>query len=333
MLILLLSQLGCHSSSTHPSAHDPARLIQENNLIIAYYSGLESVYYSQTEQQWQLGLGHNDDAPFSGENIQTWLEDSPVAGIEPNTAPAMLDAKTMYYCKADWERDDGSACIGRATATGTHPTAVDWNDDGQPVVCSTKDDVQDGAPFAIDPAVIESDGRLWLAYGSHYSGIWLTELNPTTGHLLDPEGWTPDTQTFHQLANYPDSEEENYIESPFLYEHEGYFYLFVNWDQCCRGVDSTYNIRVGRSQSITGPYIDKAGIDMKEGGGTLFLDSEGRYIGPGHAGITDISGEGLVFSFHYYDKDNDGEGTLGIRALRFEDGWPVLGEQLFTPVP
>ena len=115
----------------------------------------------------------------------------------------MLNANTMYYCKAEWERDDGSACIGRATATGSGPMDVVWKDDGNPVICSTAEDVSDGAPFAIDPAVIETNGKLWLAYGSHYSGIWITELNPTTGHLLDEEGWTPNSENFYRLANYP----------------------------------------------------------------------------------------------------------------------------------
>ena len=87
-------------------------------------------------QRVGTGLGHNDDAPLSGDTEPSWLSGSPVADVVPNTAPAMLDARTMYYCKADWEPDDGSACIGRATATGTPPLELQWMDDGEPIVCS-----------------------------------------------------------------------------------------------------------------------------------------------------------------------------------------------------
>lgn len=308
----------------YPSAHDVARLVEDNGTIIAYYSGLESVYYDATTDGWQLGLGHNDDAPLSGDAEPSWLPDSPVADVIPNTAPAMLDARTMYYCKADWELDDGSACIGRATATGTPPLELQWMDDGEPIVCSDASDVEAGAPFAIDPAVIEDDGRLWMSYGSHYSGIWLVELDPSTGRIKDEATWESNPSAFTHLASYPDGSEENYVEAPFIYKNEGFYYLFVNWDQCCNGLDSTYNIRVGRASDIQGPFLDKDGVAMAEGGGSLFLGSEGRFVGPGHAGISELEGFGLVFSFHFYDQEKDGEGTLGIRALRFEAGWPVL---------
>ena len=75
------------------------------------------------------------------------------------------------------------------------------------------------------------------------------------------------------------------IEASCLYKHDGYYYLFVNWGSCCRGVNSTYNIRVGRSRKVTGPYIDKDGVDMLKAGGTLLLSNQGPLFGPGHAGI------------------------------------------------
>ena len=328
---VFLGGVGCSSSdkvsvSDYPSAHDVARLIEDDGLVISYYSGLESTYYDATENGWTNGLGFNDDSPLTGIYEPTWVADSPVADVVPISAPSMLDSKTMYYCKADWSADDGSACIGRATGTGSGAMDITWEDEGEPVLCSTSEDVALGAPFAIDPAVFLDDDRLWMTYGSHYSGIWLVELDAETGMLPDGVEWSTNSTEFVRLANYPAGATENYVEAPFVYRHEDWYYLFVNWDQCCMGTDSTYNIRVGRSQSVTGPYLDIDGVDMIEGGGTLVLESEGRFVGPGHAGITDLEDHGLLFSFHFYDTEKDGEGSLGTRSINFVDGWPIIGE-------
>jgi arabinan endo-1,5-alpha-L-arabinosidase len=86
---------------------------------------------------------------------------------------------------------------------------------------------------------------LWLVFGSFWSGIKLIQLDPKTGKRLKED------TTIHSLAFHKD------IEAAAIYQHDGYFYLFVNWGACCRGVNSTYEIRAGRSREITGPYLDK----------------------------------------------------------------------------
>lgn len=135
------------------------------------------------------------------------------------------------------------------------------------------------------------------------------------------------------------------------YEH-GWYYFYVNWGMCCRGVDSTYNIRVGRSRAITGPFLDRNGTDMADGGGlqkaslngcqvqsdpicishtphptggTLLMGTESFRIGPGQTGIT-TSGTGFpTFTFHFYDARDNGAPTLGMAALSYSsDGWPQL---------
>jgi len=117
------------------------------------------------------------------------------------------------------------------------------------------------------------------------------------------------------------------IEASYIYHHGEFYYLFVNWGECCRGVKSTYNIRIGRSHDITGPYLDRTGTDMLPGGGSLFLGSEGRFIGPGHAGIIS-AGETDWFSCHFYDGERDGMRTFGLGRLRWgADGWPLLDKQ------
>lgn len=324
-------------------AHDVAKIVKDGAYYIVYYSGLESVYFDPIDQLWHEGMGIGDVAmPLTDDQFPSWIAGSVVDGMEIISAPGMLDSRTMYYCIADWGADDGSACIGRATANGTPPTELVWVDDGEPVICSDAAGVQAGAPFAIDPAVFTDDtGNLWMVYGSHWSGIWVVELDPSTGHLTTAgqAGWSADNSAFTRIAqNLSDPEDEfeaGKVEAAFIYNHDDYYYLFVNWDECCNGVASTYNIRVGRSTSPTGPYIDKDGVSMDDGGGSLFLETDGRFIGPGHAGIYDYmdgSATKYAFSFHFYDGTEDGTGTLGTRMLTWDsEGWPELTDEVFDP--
>lgn len=166
---------------------------------------------------------------------------------------------------------------------------------------------------AIDPQVTRTPkGELWLAFGSFWSGIKLIQLDPRTGQRLAPDS------PLHSLAYHKD------IEAAAIHHHDGYFYLFVNWGVCCRGVNSTYEIRVGRSREITGPYLDREGKDLMKEGGTLLLATNGAFIGPGHAGIFEEGGKSW-FSCHFYDGTQRGASMLAIRPLRWSaDGWPAL---------
>ena len=119
-----------------------------------------------------------------------------------------------------------------------------------------------------------TDGRAYLAFGSFWSGIKLSELNPETGKLIRPD--TPRIA----LA----SRNGGAIEAASILEHAGKFYLFVSFDQCCKGVASTYNIRVGRADRIEGPYRDKDGKAMLEGGGALLPGDDRPLHRPGRAG-------------------------------------------------
>jgi arabinan endo-1,5-alpha-L-arabinosidase len=119
------------------------------------------------------------------------------------------------------------------------------------------------------------------------------------------------------------------MDSPILVRHATYYYLFVSRDYCCKGTDSTYQIAVGRSDSITGPYVDKDGRDLAAGGGTTLLTSDGNMIGPGGQSYDDD-----YLAFHFYDGAADGRPTLAIRQVSWtDDGWPVVqtAEQPETP--
>jgi arabinan endo-1,5-alpha-L-arabinosidase len=96
-------------------------------------------------------------------------------------------------------------------------------------------------------------------------------------------------------------------------------------------VDSTYRIVVGRSKTVTGPYVDHDGRALTDGGGTTVLSSKGDRVGPGGESIS-----GDVIAYHYYDGAADGSPTLGLRQLAWTaDGWPQLraGDQIKPGTP
>ena len=123
------------------------------------------------------------------------------------------------------------------------------------------------------------------------------------------------------------------MEAPFIIREGRYFYLFVSWDKCCQGVRSTYRIMVGRAAGITGPYLDKDGMDMAKGGGTQLLAGDGnRIIGPGGQGLFKDGGRWLMVH-HFYDGSTpNGTARLQVRPVTFdEQAWPVVGPALHSP--
>ncbi|MDF2440434.1 MAG: arabinan endo,5-alpha-L-arabinosidase, partial [Abditibacteriota bacterium] len=115
---------------------------------------------------------------------------------------------------------------------------------------------------------------------------------------------------------------------PYIHFRNGYYYFFQNEASCCRGMNSTYTIMMGRSKTITGPYLDKQGRDLAKGGGTLFMGTEAERIGPGHVSV--LSEDGIDrFTFHYYDGRANGAPTVGMQTLIWgADGWPRPGSDL-----
>ena len=87
------------------------------------------------------------------------------------------------------------------------------------------------------------------------------------GRQIEDNWWSEDDPTYHYLARGPasfdDPDESEWIEAAYMVKNGNYYYLFVNWFGCCDGVDSTYEIHVGRSTSVTGPFEDKEGKILK----------------------------------------------------------------------
>jgi arabinan endo-1,5-alpha-L-arabinosidase len=228
----------------------------------------------------------------------------------------------LYYAGSSFGSND--SVIGLATTPTLNPTSPNyhWTDDGLVFRSASTDDYN-----AIDPSLVTAaNGAKWLVFGSYWSGIKLIGLDAATGK---PATSTP---TIYSLAAKPFPDPE---EGAGIVYHDGYYYLFVAVDTCCRGISSTYHIQVGRSTSITGPYVDAYGTAMLSGGGLEVQGTDAGMIGPGspfvfaaHSDQNHSDQNWLVY--HYYDAYDSGAAWLQIRPLTWVDGWPVTGQPLVT---
>ena len=224
----------------------------------------------------------------------------------------------LYYAVSNFGTQNSA--IGLATNSTLNPSKPDfeWVDQGI-VLRSQPGDLWN----AIDAnLVLDEAGEPWLVWGSFWSGLWLGKIDAATGQL------DPDKANYHHLADrYAGPDNDPAIEAPFLVQRGDYWYLFASFDQCCQGVASTYNVRVGRSQSLTGPYVDRDGVPLREAGGTLILSEYDHWKGPGHNGIFVEDGVYWIV-YHAYDENQIGIPKLRIEALGWDaEGWPVLASQ------
>lgn len=169
---------------------------------------------------------------------------------------------------------------------------------------------------AIDPGLLldPETGRLWVSYGTYFGHIRIIELDPKTGQRLD--------------GNYPQDIAID-CEATDLIKRGDWFYLLGTHGTCCDGVNSTYNIVVGRSKSPTGPYLDNVNRPMLAGGGKMVIAAERGKTGAGHFGRTVIDEGVEVMSCHFEaDYARSGRSVLAVRPLLWKNDWPVAGEQL-----
>ena len=182
---------------------------------------------------------------------------------------------------------------------------------------------------AIDPALFVDEGGQWiLFFGSFWSGIKAVPLDPLTGK---PKSNRP---VIHPIATRAANVPHRPIEAPFVIKRGDWYYLFVSWDHCCNGAASDYKIMVGRAQSLLGPYVDKSGKSMAEGGGTLVLEGDADWAGPGHNSVLQrAKGDFLVH--HAIPRIRPASGRLlFIRRLAWEDdGWVTCGPPINFPGP
>jgi arabinan endo-1,5-alpha-L-arabinosidase len=282
------------------ATHDPSA-IESNGTYYEFQTGL-GAKTSTNATTWNA-----TNAPFA---TPAWMATA-VPGVQGLWAPDISNFGGQYhlYYAGSYPFGANTSCIGHATRAALNTGS--WTDQGSAIICSTSSNNWN----AIDPnLVLDSAGTPWLVFGSWWSGIQIVQLNA--------QGTARANNTVTLIAGRGGKG----IEGAFMVRRCGYYYLFTSWDACCQGFKSTYNIRVGRSTSINTGFVDKDGITLTAGGGTLVATGNGTtFNGPGGQSVM-ISGTKAYLVYHAYAPDSvaGGSATLRIADLVWDaSGWPI----------
>lgn len=334
LLLLIISALGTSCSRTHTApprmlelegdlrVHDPA-IIKEADTYYLFstggrpWSGHIPIRCSPDLHKWTL-CGH----VFNTLPQWTTQEIPGTRGIWAPDISYYNGLFHLYYSISTFGKNNSA--IGLATNKTLDPNSPDyeWVDHG--LVVRSRAGTDDFN--AIDGnLVIEDEQNVWLCWGSFWSGIKMKRIDPSTGKCFSSD------TTLYSLASRPRHGEhqtppvEGAIEAPFIIRHGDFWYLFVSFDLCCRGVDSTYNIVVGHSRKITGPYVDKAGTPMLEGGGSILLEATTpNWRGPGHPAVLKEPDGDFLLCHAYHGQT--GRSYLQISTIVWKNGWPKVAE-------
>ena len=315
--LILIMSVPAAGQSGNISVHDPV-MAREGDTYFLFCTGMGiSVFSSPNMISWKPEKPVFDRAP-------EWAVET-VKGYRGHTwAPDIFfhdGTYYLYYSVSAFGKN--TSCIGVATNTTLNPAdpAFRWVDHGMVVQSVPGRDMWN----AIDPNVIKDDaGTPWLVFGSFWDGMKLTKLNQDFLKLSEPQEWHTVAARPRDYYTEETSAGEGAIEAPFLFRKNGYFWLFVSFDFCCRGLESNYKVMVGRSEKITGPYLDRNGQPMTHGGGTPVLMGNKAWPGVGHNSVYNFDGQDYII-YHGYDAADHGRPKLLVDKLAWDDeGWPVV---------
>ncbi len=310
-----------HFDAQCPDVHDP---------VMAFEDG-----------RYYIFATGNGISVMSSADMKTWKEEKPVFKQAPEWAVNAIPgyrghtwAPDIYYSNGQWYLyyscsafGKNTSAIGVAVNKTLDPESPDyfWEDKGMVVQSVPGKDNWN----AIDPnLIVDKKGTPWLCFGSFWDGIQMIKLDD---NMLSPakkaKFMTVSRRQYSDAKNTKNLSGEandNAVEAPFIVRNGDYYYLFVSFDYCCRGLKSTYKTAVGRSKKITGPYVDRTGKKMSQGGGTVLLEADEDYAGIGHCSVYEFGGQWYIVA-HAYSKAHNGASKLLIRKMKFDaEGWPIL---------
>ncbi|GEL09268.1 extracellular endo-alpha-(1-_5)-L-arabinanase 1 [Flavobacterium glycines] len=295
------------------SVHDPV-LIKEKDTYYLFCTGKGIKCFSSVDlKNWKV-----EPAVFPEKPIWT---DKVVSDFGNHIwAPDILYHNNKYYLyysiSAFGKNTSAIGVVTNVTLNANDPN-YKWIDHGIVVQSYPNRDEWN----AIDPNLTFDENNVpWLSFGSFWDGIKMVKLNPDLLSIAQPEEW----YAIAKRKNTPLSGGSSAIEAPFIFKKNGFYYLFTSWDLCCKGKDSTYKIAVGRSKSVSGPYVDKEGNLLSQGGGTILLKGDENYFGVGHNSAYTFDGVDYLV-YHGYDAKQNGKSVLVIKELKWDsDFWPYL---------
>lgn len=310
--------------------HDPALVVDDDGTWYAFSTGRVGRENGGTIQ---IATSHDDGTTweYAGtvwDEIPAWIDEHFAGGALPDNlwAPEVYEhdgTYYLYYSASRFGTDDSLTALATNVTLDPADPDYEWVDQGLVVESPVSGLPGDVRFNAIDAGIVEDEaGNPFMAIGSFWYGIFLVPLEWPSGKPVD--GWQ--AQTVNIADRFMPG---NPVEAPYITHRDGYYYLFVSFGACCQGAESTYQVAVGRSESVTGPYLDREGKDMYGGGGTILLEEHGAVVGPGGQSVF-----GDYLAFHYYDASNEEIPyfpTLGIQRLDWVDGWPVADQRVELP--
>ncbi len=313
---------------TDPDAHDPVAAFCDGRYYV-FTTGL-NVMSSDDLKNWRIEQRALPGTP-------AWASVKGFRGMP--WAPDIQYHNGLWYLYYSYSVfGKNISAIGVATNKTLNPASPDfkWEDQGMIVESIPGRDEWN----AIDAnMIVDEDGSGWLCFGSFWRGIKMFKLDESMTCMAEPQEWYPLCRrpegTTRDIAGKDDGLKldprgsdfdagNGAVEAPFIFRHGGYYYLFVSYDLCCRGKNSTYNVVVGRSEKVMGPYIDRDGVPLMQGGGTLVVKGDERYSGAGHCAVVTFDSQDYMF-LHGYDGQADYRSKLLVREIDWSaDGWPTI---------
>ena len=296
--------------------HDPSMVRFEDGYALMSTNNNLQLWTSEDAYSWT-----NHKSTVSGVPQWAYTYAPKTEGIWAPDIFYMNGEYRVYYCVSEFGKRNSA--IGYQSTTSIMPgtSGYGWKDHGH--VFHTKDGTD--KYNAIDADVVrDTQGNYWMAFGSFGLGIQLIKLDGKTGYQAS------DDKTIYNIARRTSKASGGAEEGPSLIEHGGKYFLFTAWDICCQqGANieqTTYKTAYGRADKVTGPYKDRAGYDMANGGGTILLERYGRYVGPGGGeAFQDLNR--VRFVHHYYDLNGDKYNHIHIRDVVFtDDNWVEMGQ-------
>ena len=286
---------------------------------------------------WYLFITGPGISVYSSKNLKTWKAEPPVFAQIPAWAYDIVPKFNGHIWAPDISFRDGvytlyysistggknTSAIGVATNTTLDPAdpAFKWVDHGIVLRSVPQRDLWN----AIDANLVEDEnGAPWLAFGSFWGGLKLVKLREDRLAVAESQQWHTLAKRERSVLVDDAEPEPGALEAPFVFKKNGWYYLFLSWDHCCRGAKSDYRIMVGRSRALTGPYLDKEGRRLDQGGGSEVLRGTSRWPGPGHNSAYTFDGKDYLV-FHAYDANDGGKPKLKVVPLGWDEaGWPKV---------
>ncbi|GGY00364.1 extracellular endo-alpha-(1-_5)-L-arabinanase 1 [Pseudoduganella dura] len=296
--------------------HDPV-MAKDGNTYYVFSTGPGITFYSSKDMKTWRPEGR----VFAGD--PAWAKKAAPSFDGHIWAPDIVQRNGkfyLYYSVSGFGKNTSGMGVTINKTLDPRSPDYKWVDQGMVIQSVPGRDLWN----AIDPAVIaDEQGNGWMSFGSFWTGLKLFKLNADWTRPAEPQEWHTIARRERPAFEPDESAAPAEIEAPFLFRKNGYYYLFASWGLCCKKEGSTYHVVVGRSKTVTGPYLDKDGKDMAKGGGSLVIKGNRDWVGLGHNSAYTFDGRDVLV-LHAYETADDYRQKLKVLDIKWDGGWPVV---------